>query len=398
YRRLRAVPSGAAPRPSTLLLLTVLSLVLIVIYPTYAQPSTPLPPPVVTSTLLVIPSPSSAPSASSPPITSHQGITTLTDYHIDSPNCTDSARQFRVSLITHATALTSDDIKLDAKTFIPLTLTDVMSGVDYDAQRMSAAIYDAVRYPVDALIVSIPDYDVLKAPILAAKDSGIPVIAVYTGLQAAKDMGILAVMSDEYASGKLIGQHLLQDGVKDFVCINGPDKIPTLLDRCKGVLDVFVDAGTGISSNMSSHVLYVEKSRNSSVPMNAQSLSDTIRSRTTVTGIIYLTAPIFTEMGTQLTTMLNNTRPFKIVAFDFNKDMTRSFDQGLLHYSISSLMYIQTFLSILLLYVQLNHGEKINQDQILTGPKLVTPSNAKDMLEQETWSATNFRDYSNKFS
>ncbi|KAI8606542.1 hypothetical protein EDD21DRAFT_186721 [Dissophora ornata] len=150
-----------------------------------------------TSTQVVIPSPSSQPYPSNPLPSSHQGITTLTDYHFDSPKCNDSGHPYRVSLITHATTLTGDDTKLDAKAFIPMTLTDVLSGVDYDAERMSAAIYDAVNYPVDALIVSIPDYDVLKAPILAARDKGIPVIAVYTGLQAAKDMGILAVMSDE---------------------------------------------------------------------------------------------------------------------------------------------------------------------------------------------------------
>lgn len=34
----------------------------------------------------------------------------------------------------------------------------------------------------------------------------------------------------------------------------------------------------------------------------------------------------------------------------------------------------------------------------MTGPKLVTRSNAEDMLAQETWSLTAFVDYSQKFS
>lgn len=34
----------------------------------------------------------------------------------------------------------------------------------------------------------------------------------------------------------------------------------------------------------------------------------------------------------------------------------------------------------------------------MTGPKLVTRSNAKDMLAQELWSLTTFKDYSQKFS
>jgi len=43
-------------------------------------------------------------------------------------------------------------------------------------------------------------------------------------------------------------------------------------------------------------------------------------------------------------------------------------------------------------------GETISQDRIITGPKLVTPSNAKDMLAQEEWTLGNFLDYSRGFS
>ena len=43
-------------------------------------------------------------------------------------------------------------------------------------------------------------------------------------------------------------------------------------------------------------------------------------------------------------------------------------------------------------------GETISQDKIITGPKLVTPSNAKDMLAQEEWTLGNFLDYSKGFS
>lgn len=82
---------------------------------------------------------------------------------------------------------------------MPLTvsITDDLADTEYDPQRMSNAIYSAINNPVDALIVSIPDYEALREPILKAKEHGIPVIAVYTGLAAAKELDILAVMSDE---------------------------------------------------------------------------------------------------------------------------------------------------------------------------------------------------------
>ncbi|KAF9146887.1 hypothetical protein BGX30_005097 [Mortierella sp. GBA39] len=263
-----------------------------------------------------------------------------------------------------------------------MSLTDDMSGMEYDANRMSAAIYNAIQYPVDALVVSIPDPDVLREPIRAAREKNIPVIAIYTGLQTAKELGIPAIMSDD-----------------DFVCINGVSRIPALLERCNGVLSAFLQADTGASSNLTEHTIYLEKgNRNGTGPAYAQSVPDNIRNRRSVTGIVYLTATTFMELNEALVTSLNGTRPFKIATFDFNRYMMKSMDKGSLHYSVSSLMYIQTTMAFMLIYIQLSVGETISQDKIITGPKLVTPSNAKDMLAQEEWTLGNFLDYSKGFS
>ncbi|KAF9290863.1 hypothetical protein BGZ88_007149 [Linnemannia elongata] len=287
---------------------------------------------------------------------------------------------------TTTLALTGENPKLDAKLTVPMSLTDDMSGMEYDANRMSAAIYNAIQYPVDALIVSIPDPDILREPIRAAREKNIPVIAIYTGLQAAKELGIPAIMSDDVS-------------VKDFVCINGVYRIPALLERCNGVLNAFLQANTGASSNLTEHIIYLEKgNRNGTGPAYAQSVPDNILNRRSVTGIVYLTATTFLELNQALVTSLNGTRPFKIASFDFNRPMMRCMDKGTLHYSVSSLMYIQTIMAFMLIYIQLSVGETISQDKIITGPKLVTPSNAKDMLAQEEWTLGNFLDYSRGFS
>lgn len=141
-------------------------------------------------------------------------------------------------------------------------------------------------------------------------------------------------------------------GVKDFVCIHGAVKIPTLLDRCNGVLKAFLDANSSVSSNLSDHVIRIEKPLNSTIPTNTQSIAEAIRTRSSVTGIVYLSAPVFFELSGQLSNLLNNTRSFKIATFNFNKNMMKAFDQNLLHYSVSSLIYMQTLIPILLLYIQ----------------------------------------------
>ncbi|KAG0379607.1 hypothetical protein BGX24_012480 [Mortierella sp. AD032] len=288
---------------------------------------------------------------------------------------------------------------LDAKTILPtVTITDDLADTDYDSHRMSNAINTAIDYPVDALIVSIPDYDVLRAPILRAKKMGIPVIAVYSGLQAAKDLDILAVMSDELEAGAILGRQLIRQGVRDFVCIGNSFNIPALADRCRGVMQAFQDAGIRLSTDIEQRVLHLDKTRNSTLPTSTQLLKDTILDRKSVTGVVYLTSPVFTEISKPLAFALNNTREFVYASFDFSADMVLALEVGILHYSVSSMLYLQTFIPILLLYVQLNFGETVNQDKILTGPKLVTTRNAKTMLVQEQWTASTFKEYALGFS
>ncbi|KAF9127022.1 hypothetical protein BGW39_006177 [Mortierella sp. 14UC] len=315
-----------------------------------------------------------------------------TEDSYDWPNCTDvPSRALRIALVTHSSAILTEGTKLDAKTILPLTvtITDDLADTDYDPYRMSNAIHTAINYPVDALIVSIPDYDVLREPILKAKEHGIPVIAVYTGLQAAKELDILAVMSDEFEAGAILGRQLIHQGVRDFVCISSSFKIPTLADRCRGVMKAFQDAGIHLNSDIQQRTLHLDKTRNSTLVQSIQTLRDTILDMRSVTGVVYLTSPVFTETGASLAYALNNTREFVYASFDFGPNMILPFEAGVLHYSVASMLYLQTFIPILLLYVQ---------DKILTGPKLVNARNAKTMLVQEQWTASTFREYALKFS
>ncbi|KAF9433714.1 hypothetical protein BGZ76_009088 [Entomortierella beljakovae] len=291
------------------------------------------------------------------------------------------------------------DANLDARQFLPITITDEMSGLDYDANRMSRSIDNAIAYSVDALIVSIPDPEVLREPIQRAVASGIPVIAVYSGIQVAEELGILSVMSDDFEGGRLIGEQFVKDGVKDFACINGAVRIPAFLDRCRGVAKAFQDARFDLSANVTRRMIYIDRSMPNTT--GAQMIANAILKTKNVTGIVYLSAPLFQEIGTQVPAILSNSsdlRSFKYAAFDYNTNMIKVLGTPSLQYSVSSLLYVQTLFSLLLLYIELNFGEKLNQDRITTGPKLVTAANAKDMLVQEEFNADHFQDYCKQFA
>lgn len=129
-------------------------------------------------------------------------------------------------------------------------------------------------------------------------------------------------------------------------------RIPSILDRCKGVARAFQDAGMQIPSNITKRIIYLDNSRNNTQTATAQSVANAIRGMNDVTGVVYLTAPVFAEVGTSLPAMLNNSRSFKYAAFDLNDNMMKPLETGMLHYAISNLNYLQTLIPILLLYVQ----------------------------------------------
>ncbi|KAG0084452.1 hypothetical protein BGZ93_001235 [Podila epicladia] len=300
-----------------------------------------------------------------------------------------------------------NEFKLDIENMLPIRATEVLANTDYTLERMKRALKSVVAEAqgsgsqgTDAVLVSIPD-DRLKDSIQEVKDAGIPVVAVYTGLQAAQDLDILAVMPNDFESGRIIGEQLINDGVKDFVCVNGTLQVPTHLDRCKGVLQAFTDRGENVSTNIADHLLSIEKpskNNNTTAPAAEQAVAEAIRNKRDVTGIVYLSGTTFLEHSQRIYQFLNNSRSFKTATFDYSGDQMQHFTRQELHYSIASLTYLQIMLPIMLLYVQLTFGETLAQKQILTGPKLVTPSNAKDMQVQEDWNLTRFKRFARQFT
>lgn len=116
------------------------------------------------------------------------------------------------------TASPKNELKLDIRNMLPIQVTEVLANTDYSLERMKRELKSIVMEAqgtgsrgTDALLVSIPD-DRLKDSIQEVKDAGIPVVAVYTGLQAAQDLDILAVMPNDFESGRIIGEQLVNDG------------------------------------------------------------------------------------------------------------------------------------------------------------------------------------------
>ncbi|KAF9976290.1 hypothetical protein BGZ73_008836 [Actinomortierella ambigua] len=383
------------PRHMPLLLhMLLLSILLSLLSSTaLAQEPSNIVDPKPTITNIVIPTATSAPAPGNPN-NRLPGASIISGTF--APVCPSGLRKPTIRMVVQSQeeerATSHSKVIADLRTILPVRLSDESSG-ENDISVMAKTLDDVVNTgDVQGLVVSIPDYETLREPIKHAVKKKIPIVAIYTGLRAAKELDIMAVMSDDYEAGRLIASQFLKDNVRDFVCIKANKGAPSQDDRCRGVIEAYRDAGISMSPNVTERIIQLEK-RTANATDNSASVTKQVLARESVNGIVYMSHSVFEELGPTLPTLFNNTRSIRFAAFDYRRSMLSPLNSGTLHYAISSLPYVQSVLAILMLYVQVNVGEKLNQKVFLTGPRLVTRQNARDMLAQEEWTIPKFQDY-----
>lgn len=94
------------------------------------------------------------------------------------------------------------------------------------------------------------------------------------------------------------------------------------------------------------------RNSNSTQSLSISLIAKAIVDKDSVTGIVYLSSSLFQSVATDMNVALNKSRSFKIATFDFTELQSTSMRRQELHYSVSSLVYLQTLLPIMLLYIQ----------------------------------------------
>ena len=109
----------------------------------------------------------------------------------------------------------------------------------FDMVQMAHLIDAAVAEKPDAIVVSIPDADALKQPIMDAKAAGIPVGVIDSGQDQVHDWGLDLWVGggSEYDNGVKAGEIMGKAGVKHTVCVNHEVGNVSLDDRCRGFKD-----------------------------------------------------------------------------------------------------------------------------------------------------------------
>lgn len=121
----------------------------------------------------------------------------------------------------------------------------ILAPDSFDIDQTAALIEQAVAAQPDAIMLTVTDPTVMRDPIMAAIDAGIPVVAYNAGSgPIVDDIPYLTYLGqDEYAGGYLGGQRLAANGGTKGVCVNHAPGAASTAARCAGFADALSEAG-----------------------------------------------------------------------------------------------------------------------------------------------------------
>ena len=232
-----------------------------------------------------------------------------------------------------------------------------------DLNEMAALIQTATAQNPAGLVVSIPDPNILGAPIKTAVDAGIPVISINSGSKVSKDLGaIMHVGQPEYEAGKGGGEKTKSLGGKNGVCFNHEPFNTALLDRCQGFAD-----GLGEKLNM------VE------VSTDFDDIKNTVIAHLTSnpnTGALMAVGPTACDPTIAAIKEMDMVSKIVLGCFDLGPEIVDGIIDGTVAYAIDQQQFLQGYIPVVVLYLNHRNGT-LPGNSINSGPGFVTKANVE---------------------
>ncbi len=236
---------------------------------------------------------------------------------------------------------------------------------DPDAGEQATLIQNAVDSDVDGIAVTLA-YPDQVGPAAQKAAEGIPVVAFNSGINDYQDYGVSMYFgSNEQLAGRTVGERIGQDGGGKALCVIQEQGQVALETRCAGVAEGFANT----------EVLYVQ---GTDLPSVQQTIGSKLQQDPSITHIVTLGAPVAqaaqqakSDTGSQA----------QVITFDLNSDVAKAIQNGDIAFSIDQQPYVQGYLAVTSLWLNLTNGNDIGGGQpVLTGPSIVDESNIDVIL------------------
>lgn len=275
---------------------------------------------------------------------------------------------YTIAMVTHETPGDTfwDKIKAGAQQAAKNEGVTLKYSNDPDPGKQATLIDNAVDSKVDGIATTLATPDALTGAVKDARQADIPVVAFNSGIDQYKKVGAeMYFGSDENLAGATAGERLQKDGSKHPLCVIQAAGSVALEARCAGVKSKI--SGT--------ENIQVNGADDSAV---VSSLQAKLSADKSIDSIVTLGAPIALDA---LKAMDAASSKAKLVTFDLNIDAAQAIKDGKIQFSIDQQPYVQGFLAVTSLYLNIKNGNDMGGGQaVLTGPSFVDSSNIDQIL------------------
>ncbi|HEV7422943.1 MAG TPA: substrate-binding domain-containing protein [Mycobacterium sp.] len=244
---------------------------------------------------------------------------------------------------------------------------DLQYSSDPDAAGQANLVRSAVNNKVAGIAVTLAVPEAM-APAVQAATAEIPVVAVNSGIDAWKAMGVLEYFGqDEEIAGMAAGERLALEGAKNTLCVIHEPGHVGLESRCAGVAKAF----TG-----QTEILYVS---GIDAPSVKATMTAKLQQDRSIDRILTLGAPVAL---TALQAIGEANSYARVATFDTNAAVVQAIKNGTIEWAVDQQPYLQGYLAVDSLSLYLTNKNIIGGGRpTLTGPSFVDESNIDSVAE-----------------
>src|SRR5436190_3165919 len=240
----------------------------------------------------------------------------------------------------------------------------IWSPSNNDPQKQAQLISAAISQKVDGLAVSVPNYDAIKSELQKAKNAGIPIITLNSGVEDFKQIGAIThVGQTETIAGKAAGAKLKAAGIKKVLCVVHEQNNIGLQQRCQGVKQ-------GFGGNVEN----VNVKGTADIATTQTEIKSKLQADKSNDGVIALNPDI---AAATVTAVKGASSSAKVATFDLSPAVIKDIKAGDVMFAVDQQQYLQGYLPIVFLKLFKENANTVGGGQpVLTGPAFVDKSNA----------------------
>jgi simple sugar transport system substrate-binding protein len=222
---------------------------------------------------------------------------------------------------------------------------------------------------VAGLAVTLANPPVMADSVRSAVAAGIPVVAVNAGINAWRELGVLAYFGqDDGVAGEEVGRRLAHEAARNVLCVIQERGHIGLESRCDGAAQTFAGSVQRI---------YVDGTRPQSVKADLIARLQLDRS---IDRVLTLGAPV-AVIALQAVGEANSYA--HVVTFDTNPAVIEAVKRGTIAWAVDQQPFLQGYLAVAALWLHLTNKNVIGGGRpTLTGPSFVDDSNIDAVAER----------------